>query len=696
MPSATFDPQVIAQLDKSIEEEAQKGDAKVSKRESASRRIRMIMQGTARRLDLDGEVKMFGSFSNGFKTGSSDLDVVFVGKVGPDNTISVLGKFAAMAENFGFENVTKIFSANVPLVKFTDRLSGMEVDFCINNELGVRNSHLLNSYCRYDQRVLQLGRLVKDWAKQHELVGTADGCLNSYAYMLLVIHFLQNIQPPVVPNLQMLATEPVKVVDNKWGGEDYWDTKFEDDVKSLPPSTNTMSVGELLVGFFHFFTNVFKWNLHAVCMRLNGPGVCIDKYALCTGTNEDQWYVEDPFDLKHNLGGKCTRAGKKRILDEMGETLQVLTKSGTWSQACPTNKVESFFLKCRVSQGVTPQALLEEFEEFDLIKLHFPKSDDNGRRMGQAFLEFSSAMARRRAHTRNESYVADCQLQLHYSSQHSLAEAVAQGNFSTYEMDSYKMQRKVLQARLDQMPTQQQQQQQQSQSQQRQDLGRAPLGFQDGEGVMQSLMAGDPTGFAFFGMTGMMTPRPPRQQQVVPSQSQPDVWGWGEPGGRWDAASAPRQASASEVSQQLQQLQPQQQPPKRTVGLAEQPAQVGPKAAGLVPSSGNAQRGDAKAKASEQRTSQIRNMPLRAVQPTAASVARPKTADQWLKVPVTADLPMSCVKLLTDDLQAVLSKWDFSKVPADLKVGTEGTIQVELKAPQPDEPPPLRDRKSVV
>mmetsp|Transcript_29463 Transcript_29463/g.59407 ORF Transcript_29463/g.59407 Transcript_29463/m.59407 type:complete len:87 (+) Transcript_29463:3-263(+) len=83
-------------------------------------------------------------------------------------------------------------------------------------------------------------------------------------------------------------------------------------------------------------------------------------------------------------------------------------------------------------------------------------------------------------------------------------------------------------------------------------------------------------------------------------------------------------------------------------------------------------------------------MPLRAVQPTAASVARPKTADQWLKVPVTADLPMSCVKLLTDDLQAVLSKWDFSKVPADLKVGTEGTIQVELKAPQPDEPPPLR------
>lgn len=39
-------------------------------------------------------------------------------------------------------------------------------------------------------------------------------------------------------------------------------------------------------------------------------------------TIEEQWYVEDPFDLKHNLAGKCTRAGKKRIMDEMKNALQ--------------------------------------------------------------------------------------------------------------------------------------------------------------------------------------------------------------------------------------------------------------------------------------------------------------------------------------------------------------------------------------
>jgi len=283
----------------------------------------------------------------------------------------------------------------------------------------VRNSMLLKTYTAYDRRLLQLGRLVKDWAKKHELVGTADGYLNSYAYMLLTIHFLQSLTPPVVPNLQELASTPHPVSDNKWGCDDRWETKFLEDTSSLPSSENTMTIGQLLIGFFQFYTCQFDWHAHAVCMRLNRPEVAIPKYSLLGASSEEQWVVEDPFDLKHNLAGKCTRAGRQRILDEMREAMNILTRTGSWAKACPSGQVDVFFLKCRISQGVTPQALLEGFEGFGLVKLHFPKPDVSGR-MGQAFLEFNSAAERRRAHTRNETYVADCQLQLHYSSQHSL------------------------------------------------------------------------------------------------------------------------------------------------------------------------------------------------------------------------------------------------------------------------------------
>eukprot|EP00931_Biecheleriopsis_adriatica_P070756 TRINITY_DN4454_c0_g1_i2.p1 TRINITY_DN4454_c0_g1~~TRINITY_DN4454_c0_g1_i2.p1 ORF type:complete len:753 (-),score=198.88 TRINITY_DN4454_c0_g1_i2:179-2437(-) len=443
------DPQVANMLTQEVEEFLDVvGRSNEQHRERVAKRINLILNGLSRKLKLGGEVHMFGSFSNGFKTGTSDLDVVLVGNMPESETpVSILGKFAEHLADLGFENITKIFQANVPLLKLSDMRSDMEVDFCVNNKLGVRNSLLLNMYCKCDPRVLHLGRLVKDWAKKHEIVGTADGCLNSYAYMLLVIFFLQNVQPPVVPNLQAMDCESYTVSDRKWGGEDLWETKFCSDVELVPKSQNTMNIGELLLRFFNFYAREFNWRSHAVCMRLFRPGQHTDKYSLMLPTNDEQWYVEDPFDLKHNLAGKCSRAGKKRIIDEMHNALSGLTATGMLSNAFPSTQSSEYFMKCRISQAVTPQALLEEFEEFDLVKLHFPKPESNIR-LAQAFLQFGDAASRRRAHTKNEKYIADCQLMLHYSTQHSLAEAVAQGSFSTYEMASYKMQRQVLAARV--------------------------------------------------------------------------------------------------------------------------------------------------------------------------------------------------------------------------------------------------------
>lgn len=445
--AAPIPDQALMQLNQELQDFLRAG-ARTGQREKAAKRINLTLNGLARQLGLNGSVHMFGSFSNGFKTGTSDLDVVFVGAV-DESAISILQKFSDRLDGLGFDNITKIFQANVPLLKLTDRKDNMEVDFCINNELGVRNSLLLNTYCKYDHRVLQLGRLVKEWAKKHELVGTADGCLNSYAYMLLVVFFLQQVQPPVVQNLQAMDCESVPVSDRKWGGEDIWETKFLVDVDSIPKSQNQMSIGELLVGFFRFYTREFNWRQHAVCMRLQKPGQNVDKYSLSLPTNEEQWYLEDPFDLKHNLAGKCSRAGKKRIVDEMHNALNVLTSTGRWAKCLPPNQSPEYFMKCRISQNVTPQALLEEFEQCDLVKLHFPKSDGTVR-MPQAYLQFGDSASRRKAHAKNEKYILDCQLQLHYSSQHSLAEAIQQCHFSTYEMASYKMQRQVLAARMGQ------------------------------------------------------------------------------------------------------------------------------------------------------------------------------------------------------------------------------------------------------
>eukprot|EP00929_Paragymnodinium_shiwhaense_P111765 TRINITY_DN80052_c0_g1_i1.p1 TRINITY_DN80052_c0_g1~~TRINITY_DN80052_c0_g1_i1.p1 ORF type:complete len:838 (-),score=136.68 TRINITY_DN80052_c0_g1_i1:114-2627(-) len=442
------DDQELDELDRELEAYVSCDATTQRALERAAERIRLIMVGLARKLGYGGRVETFGSFTNGFKTGGSDVDIVFIGDdvKDKDGAVNMFIDFAARVPSLGFENVTTIYSSQVPLLKFTDMRTSVEVDFCINNTLGYWNSRMLQAYCRCDARVRKLGCLVKDWAKTHELAGTADGCLNSYAYILLVIYFLQKVQPPVLPNLQAMVSEPRLIKDHKWGTEEQWDAKFFDDLESIPRSENTMGLQELLFGFFETFID-FDWKRHAVCSRLVEPDV--DGHtektnpALVLSAADDQWYIEDPFDLKHNLARNCSRKGRFRILEQMRDTMSILKNGGPWAQACPPYDPDGYFLKCRVTQNLSPQDLLEAFEEYDLQKLYFPKSE-NAYPRAQAFLEFPTAQARRRAHTKNETPLNDTQLQLVYSTQQGLADVASQMSYFTYEMAVYKAQRQRL------------------------------------------------------------------------------------------------------------------------------------------------------------------------------------------------------------------------------------------------------------
>ena len=55
-----------------------------------------------------------------------------------------------------------------------------------------------------------------------------------------------------------------------------------------------------------------------------------------------------------------------------------------------------------------------------------------GREWQLAVSWLGSSSPKRRAHTKNESYIAEVQLQLHGFSQHGLSEAGQVGNFSTH------------------------------------------------------------------------------------------------------------------------------------------------------------------------------------------------------------------------------------------------------------------------
>ncbi|KAL1469106.1 hypothetical protein MTO96_004833 [Rhipicephalus appendiculatus] len=124
------------------------------------------------------------------------------------------------------------------------------------------------------------------------------GSLSSYAIIMLVLYYLQQCQPPVLPVLQELYPEgepkPQVVVDG-------WNAWFYDDIDNLKTvwrgrGRNRQTVGELWLGLLSFYTEEFNVQTHVVSIR---------QAALLT-RSEKGWRstflaIEDPFDLKRNL-----------------------------------------------------------------------------------------------------------------------------------------------------------------------------------------------------------------------------------------------------------------------------------------------------------------------------------------------------------------------------------------------------------
>merc|ERR1712003_94952 len=95
-------------------------------------------------------------------------------------------------------------------------------DISICNILALRNTNLLRTYINFEPTVVApLGFLLKKMAKQAEICDASQGGLSSYAFILLLLHFLQKVQ--IIPNLQEGSQKPENQVNSRVAG---WNTYF--------------------------------------------------------------------------------------------------------------------------------------------------------------------------------------------------------------------------------------------------------------------------------------------------------------------------------------------------------------------------------------------------------------------------------------------------------------------------------------
>ncbi|VDM62790.1 unnamed protein product [Angiostrongylus costaricensis] len=164
----------------------------------------------------------------------------------------------------------------VPIIKMAlhPPYEGLELDVNVNNIAGIYNSHLIHHYSLLDQRFPAVCLLVKHWAITNGIGDASTGSFNSLLYIVLQYLYPDKFgcMPPL-SELNLFQT-----------------------LERLPPrKQNNQSIGELLIGFFHYYA-AFDFENVAISMR----DACV--FSRANMTPEAFIYrvfIEEPFDGKN-------------------------------------------------------------------------------------------------------------------------------------------------------------------------------------------------------------------------------------------------------------------------------------------------------------------------------------------------------------------------------------------------------------
>ncbi|CAF1121495.1 unnamed protein product [Rotaria sp. Silwood1] len=252
----------------------------------------------------DCNLHAFGSYYNGFGFHQSDLDVCIVFKdereQNNDEVIRIMQKILRLMKSSNtFVDVQPILQAKVPIIRTRHRQWHIAIDISLHNMLAIENTRLLKTYTEIDSCVSELGYMIKHLAKLCCIGDASRGTLSSYAYIIMLIHFLQQIQPPVLPVLQKLNDPTKKTSMYKKCSK--WNVYFYDDLSKLKDiwkNENKLSSGALWIEFLRFYTEQFNYDEHIVTIRQIEPLTKQEK-----GWFRQTIAIEDPFELSHNLAG---------------------------------------------------------------------------------------------------------------------------------------------------------------------------------------------------------------------------------------------------------------------------------------------------------------------------------------------------------------------------------------------------------
>ncbi|KAG0281868.1 Zinc finger, CCHC domain-containing protein [Linnemannia exigua] len=255
------------------------------------------------------KIESFGSFASGLGTDSSDLDLVIVPALrdqdqdpGAPARYQDLFVLKTLFQRYSMKDVEVIQNARVPILKFTDHKTSIKVDLNYGHYPSLYNTRLIESYVRIDDRVRTFLYVLKAFVKARGINSPPLGSLSSYCYTLMAISYFQSLLIPVLPCLQDPHLIPHNVPNpGPYGSTRLVNVAFTDPSRIRPClPRNSMTLGELFIGFLEYYGSKFEYSKSCVSVRL---GSVVSRDECPAAWVRHEFVVEDPFLLEVNAAG---------------------------------------------------------------------------------------------------------------------------------------------------------------------------------------------------------------------------------------------------------------------------------------------------------------------------------------------------------------------------------------------------------
>uniref|UniRef100_A0A8C9P9U2 Mitochondrial poly(A) polymerase n=1 Tax=Spermophilus dauricus TaxID=99837 RepID=A0A8C9P9U2_SPEDA len=232
-------------------------------------------------------------------------------RIATQKILSVIGE---CLDHFGPScvGVQKILNARCPLVRFSHQASGFQCDLTTNNRIALKSSELLYIYGALDSRVRALVFSVRCWARAHSLTTSIPGAwITNFSLTMMVIFFLQQRSPPILPTLDSLKTladaEDKCIIEGN-------NCTFIRDLNKIKPSENTETLELLLKEFFEYFGN-FAFNKNSINIRQGREQNKPDSSPL---------HIQNPFETSLNISKNVSQSQLQKFVDLARESAWIL------------------------------------------------------------------------------------------------------------------------------------------------------------------------------------------------------------------------------------------------------------------------------------------------------------------------------------------------------------------------------------